>query len=1144
MAAKGHISGPARGSLVSKLDVTTPVRDVDIDERRAGHDERRGFLDRLPQARPAFDALMDQLHALPDAIKGRQFERLVKWYLETAPEYRSLVKRVYLWNEWPGRWGVDAGIDLVVATKADDLWAVQAKAYGSGYSIKKADVDSFLSESNRLQFSFRLLVATTDHLGDKAARTIHEQEKPVGLKLLSQLRHENVQWPKNLERLEAPAPVRFAPLPHQVEAIEAVVNGQRDVDRGQLLMACGTGKTLAGLWIDEALSSQRTLVIVPSLSLLGQTLRAWSAQAAERFEYLAVCSDQTVASTDSFTSWTADLGVPVTTDVGEIGRFLSKDGRRVVFSTYHSTPAIASAQDAGAPRFDLAIADEAHRAAGRVDSSFSTVLDPERIRATRRIFMTATPRIVSSGVRAAAREQDIEVTSMDDVGKFGAVLHQLSFREAIDRGLLSDYRVVIIGVDDPGVGHAVRRRDLLTIGSADVDAETLARQVGLLRVVSRFRLTRILTFHSRKATARSFARGLRDVLEWLPRDLRPPGRLWADSITGDMSEGERRVLLDQLRSLEDADWGVLTNVRCVAEGVDVPALDGVVFIDPRRSHIDVVQAVGRAIRRSPEKKLGIVVIPVFVPPGVDDEEVLDSSDFQKVWAVVRALRAHDDVLAEQLDAARYQLGRRRGPTELPTKIILDLPRAVSLDFARALSARIVERSTSSFEFWFGLLARYVDEHGTAAIGSDTVLDGCRLGTWTSNMRGRYTRGEMSAEHVSRLEAMPGWVWNAREADWERTFVLLRQYINEHGTAAVTRDTVIDEVPLGRWCMHQRRRYARGELEPDRVSRLEALPGWAWNLLDATWERYHELLTKFVDRERTAMVPRDQIEEGEPLGRWVRRQRQIFNGVVAGKLTKDQIDRLVALSEWSWDLQDEKWERGFRAFLAYVARENRTYVPPRHIEAGVNLGAWVIRQQIEYKHRRLQRQGDRVARLEAVPGWKWSVSPAERWDRAHAALVKFQQRQGHVEVPANRVEDGVNVGNWVRQQRYRYSSGYLQRHPDRIARLEAIPGWRWPRIRTLQPPPSRSSRARPTLKHDRMVESLGRVGRPMSPSALWELMVTEGVEHLPASPDSLNSMLWHAAQAGRIKKVNDGLYAPAAWHAPDESEIPKRRDEDG
>jgi superfamily II DNA or RNA helicase len=907
-------------------------------------------------------------------VRGPQFERLCAWYLQNAPEYRSEIKRVYLWREWPGRWGIDAGIDLVAETHGGDLWAVQAKAYASTYSIKKSDIDSFMSESNRSCFGFRLLLATTDRLGANAARTIHAQEKPVGMQLLSQLRHAKVEWPANLATLEAPPQVRLDPMEHQLEAIEAAVDGLRKTDRGQLIMACGTGKTLTALWTDEMLSSRRTLVVVPSLALLGQTLRAWTAQAETPFQYQVVCSDQTVASEDNFTAWTADLGVPVTTDVATVRKFLSdpEPERRVVFSTYHSTPVVAAAQAAGGLPFDLVIADEAHRVAGNAESAFGTVLSSDEIRASKRLFMTATPRIVSRRVRASALERDVVITSMDDESRFGPVLHRLSFSEAIKRDLLTDYRIVVIGVDDPGIGRTVERRELVSAGDHVVDAETLARQVGVVRAVRQFDLKRLLTFHSRRATARAFARGLGAVVDWAPETVRPQGRLWARHITGDMSAGEREVILDQLRALEGVGWGVLANVRCVAEGVDVPTLDGVAFIDSRRSQTDVVQAVGRAIRKSPAKKLGIVLIPVFVPPDANDEDVLNSSDFRTVWAVVRALRAHDDVLAEQLDAARFHLGKRGGPSELPDKIILDLPRQISPEFAEALSARVVQRSTLSFEFYLGLLTRYAEEHGTVeGIKLHKQLDGYNLGQWITDQRQRFVRGVTTSDETRRLEALPGWTWEFRtQSKWNEWYELLLAWADEHGD--------VDKLPLkapyrgrrlGEWVFIQQKMYVRGRLPEDRVARLKAVRGWVWSKTGVRWDERFELLERFVARKGHARVPRDHVEEGEPLGEWVKIQRDAYRGIKGRRLTKARAAKLQSLDGWTWDPQDARWEKGFERLGVYVEREKHARPPLGFMEGDFALGNWVSRQR--YAQRKGWLQQERAARLEALPGWQWN-----------------------------------------------------------------------------------------------------------------------------------------------------------------------------
>ena len=233
-------------------------------------------------------------------VRADQFERLCRWYLLTAPEYRLLVKQVWLWDDWPGRWGADAGIDLVAETVTGEAWAIQAKAYSPSYAIKKADVDSFLSESARPQFAFRLLIASTDLLGATARRTLADQEKPAGQRLRSQLEAAKVEWPDSFDDLKATHQQPKSPRPHQQEAIEALCAGFDGHDRGQLVMACGTGKTLVALWAAERLESRLTLVLLPSLLLLDQTLREWTANARERFTYLSVCSNKREAETDAF----------------------------------------------------------------------------------------------------------------------------------------------------------------------------------------------------------------------------------------------------------------------------------------------------------------------------------------------------------------------------------------------------------------------------------------------------------------------------------------------------------------------------------------------------------------------------------------------------------------------------------------------------------------------------------------------------------------------------------------------------------------------------------------------------------------------------------------------------------------------------
>jgi predicted helicase len=363
----------------------------------------------------------------------------------------------------------------------------------------------------------------------------------------------------------------------------------RAADRGQLLMASGTGKTLVACFIANSLSAKRVLVLVPSLSLLAQTLREWAL--AADFEYLAVCSDETVTGvdTDALFASPSEVGFPVTTAPEAVAHFLCRDSERthVVFATYQSSQRLAEAQLAGAPPFDLVIADEAHRCAGREAGVFATVLDASKIRGRKRLFMTATPRFFTGRVREEARVADWELASMDDETRFGAVLHRLSFGAAIKRGLLSDYQVAVIGVSDSTYRDYAERGVFVTIdGEVVTDARTLASQIGLLRAMRKYELRRVVSFHSRIRTASEFAHSLTEVLAWVPDDRRPQGLIWAEHVSGEMSSGERDKRLNRLRAVAANERGVLTNARCLAEGVDVPALDGVAFIEPRSSAID------------------------------------------------------------------------------------------------------------------------------------------------------------------------------------------------------------------------------------------------------------------------------------------------------------------------------------------------------------------------------------------------------------------------------------------------------------------------------------------------------------------------------------------------------------------------------
>jgi superfamily II DNA or RNA helicase len=597
-----------------------------------------------------------------------------------------------------------------------------------------------------------------------------------------------------------------------------------------------------------------------------------------------VCSDETVADSDSPVSSTHDLGVPVTTDVNEINRFLRRRGHRVVFSTYQSSPQIAAAyrqKNGRPPSLDLVICDEAHRCAGPVTTDFATILDSRKIPAERRLFMTATPRYFTGRVRREAREADFEIASMDDEATFGPVFHRLTFGQAIEQDLLSDYQVVIVGVDDATYKDWATRGKYVTLDGVRItDARALASQIGLAKAMRKFNLRRMISFHNRVEAARQFSRELPEVIAWMPSGQRPAGGIRADYVSGAMPTGERRRRLSRLANPGAHARALLANARCLAEGIDVPTLDGVSFIEPRRSEVDIVQAVGRAIRKAPGKKLGTIVLPVFINTVDDPEVALDDSAFKPVWDVIRALRSHDETLGEQLDSIRRSLGLHgRTAASRPRKIHVMLPARVTIDFSLAFNLRVVEQATATWEFWFGVLQRYVAQHGDGRVSSEFVDDnGLRLGQWVTVQRGLYRKGLLSSERTSRLESVGDWTWEPSDAAWERGCLALQNYIVEHGNTLVPAQHVVadDGFRLGKWVAVQRSAHRKGLLPQERTALLEALEGWVWERIDASWQNSYEALRRYVaERGDPRISANYTTRDGFRLGGWVTQQRTAY-----------------------------------------------------------------------------------------------------------------------------------------------------------------------------------------------------------------------------------------------------------------------------
>ncbi|MBK1782585.1 DEAD/DEAH box helicase [Advenella sp. WQ 585] len=638
--------------------------------------------------------------AVTEREKGTYFEELILAYLRNEATYRDLYSDVWTYSDWAEQQHLDkrdTGIDLVAKTHGtEEYHAIQCKFYAEDYKIQRRDIDSFFTASGQRPFTHRIIISTTNNWSEHAEDALRNQQPPVSKIDFYDLENSQIDW-AHYQAGKAPVLKALKTLrAHQKNALEAVERGLATADRGKLIMACGTGKTFTSLKIAEKLAGAggRVLFLVPSLSLLSQTLTEWTQESEVPLHSFAVCSDSDVGkkrSTDDdmVQTFTHELRYPATTNAQRLAEEMTKrhdnEHMSVVFSTYHSIATISEAQhEFDLAEFDLVICDEAHRTTGATfadedESAFVRVHDADFLRAKKRLYMTATPRIYSADAKITASESNAAVYSMDSEEHYGKELFVITFSEAVQRGLLVDYKVIVLAVEEELVSRRLQK--LLSDENNQLKVDDAAKIVGCWKALAKQGLEESLQQYDLEPMKRAvafcqvirpsakarrhqvasvnIANMFQEVVEAYQEaeafeSLKPEtaARLTceADHIDGSMNASQKEEKLNWLKAdTRENTCRILSNVRCLSEGVDVPALDAVLFLTPRNSQVDVVQSVGRVMRTVKDKdgndlkKLGYVVLPVVIPSGVEPHEALnDNQTYKVVWQVLQALRSHDD----------------------------------------------------------------------------------------------------------------------------------------------------------------------------------------------------------------------------------------------------------------------------------------------------------------------------------------------------------------------------------------------------------------------------------------------------------------------------------------------------------------------
>jgi superfamily II DNA or RNA helicase len=865
--------------------------------------------------------IFHELNKKSEFEKGKIFEELTYLALTTKSTYTSILKNVWIHGKgMPSAIQTklnlpktDEGIDLVAETYSGEFWAIQCKFKGKNQSPTYKELSTFthLAHSHCKHISTALLVHTGER-GVKKKGLLGNKYSEIGLEFWLELTDEDWLriWSKKVKK---PAkPQKRLPKPHQKKAIgDAHKHFIKDAQsRGKLIMPCGTGKSLTAFWIANKLNALSIIVAVPSLNLIKQSLEDWTREfeaIGEKYRpaWKIICSDKSVSSieNDEFVTDVASLGVP-TTDLKDLTHFLKQEtkGKKIVFTTYQSSQILAKAARKTKFRFDFAILDEAHKTVGEKFKSFATLLSDRNIQIKKRMFMTATERVLKG--------KNDDVHSMDDVSVYGERFYQLTFKAAIQAkpNIISDYKILTIAVSDSQIKELVQKNRLLSDKKGkinDQEAQSLAAAIALRQATRQYGIKHAISFHKSIKAAEKFT----ELNQHLNNQKANRINLSSFHISSKKATGERSKLIEDFKS---EPLALMTNARCLTEGVNIPAIDCVLFADPKQSTVDIVQAAGRALRVSEGKKFGYIMMPLIVPDNMDILEFSKSTPFKQVAKIVASLSTQDERIIEELRL-------KHEDKKLSDRIL-----EISGSFSDGIKFDISEFSDSIHSFIWEKVGR----------ANWRSFEDARVYVRTLKIHGyyewldSYKTGIVPKDipmypdkvyHGSGWISWPDWLGNLSTEDKFNIGILkLKEFISEHGNSYVPETFVTkDGFNLGQFCKMAR----QGTIKiKERRKILSSIKGWVWDIEEDKFNKLYKALSDFSKKNKGIPAKRignEKVQIGSTvldLGSWVFTLRNFYKKLKNGslkptvnkRLFKSLDDPRIKLIEkipfWEWSVK--------------------------------------------------------------------------------------------------------------------------------------------------------------------------------------------------------------------------------------------------
>ena len=954
-------------------------------------------------------------------IKGDTFEELTRLSIISNPIYKSKIKQIWHHSKIPQSIIDDLklqrkeiGVDLLAEDYQGLFWAIQCKYHDNACeNLNLSELSSFFAITERQvtysKLSYRLACTSAY---DYSKTITKNYSKKLGIltssNFFSNLDIKHFKIIKDIIKNNYPIPKASLPKPHQKNAVEKTINHLkiRNFSRGKIIHPCGSGKSLIGFWIFKELNVKNVLISVPSLALVRQTLDVWAKEAFANkidIDWILVCSDREIGLQDELLVHTADLGVSIDTNPEKVFSFLSKNNkkRKIVITTYHSGKVIAQAAKRKKLSFNLGIFDEAHKTVGKKNKVFSFLLEDKNVEISKRVFLTATERVFKGNSE--------EYFSMDNEETYGKLINQVTFNQAIERRprLLSDYKIVTAIVTESEIRNFLRINRSLNAQNKELnieeDSSTIAALIMLRRLVKDNKIKKIISFHTRIKKAKEFC----DLNNLVNRYIENIG-LESFHVSGRDTFGKSVAELDRF---EESNISLVTNARCLTEGVDIPKTDAVLFVDPKKSKIDIVQAAGRALRLHKEKDIGYILIPVILDSIHQEPE---NKAFDQIINVISALAMHDERIIEYY---RDIVVGKKPDKEL---VVIQYPEAEKVIFktlSEKINFKICNRISFGFYEGFTKFKNFYNENKHCNIPRDYKdQDGFKLGSWLAKRRKKYRQKTLPEYQFKELNkyTKKGFIWDPIKESFYKGIYQLEKYIKKYNNADVhARFIDKDNFNLGKWVSRKRTFYRQNKLLDYQFEKLNSYvkSGWSWNKEDENFFIGYRQLQKYFKKNKNVSVPaKYRDDDNFNLGKWCSDKRSSYRKKT---LKESYIKKFNSLSNkgWDWEPAQQHFYKRLKEFEGYVTRFKTTVISKNNRTKYKQLHKWI--SSIRSSHKKNKLSNYVYEEFKKYEKFGWTFDPLDKnFNMGCLKLINYINKNNHSMVPTKFKMDGFPLGQWV------------------------------------------------------------------------------------------------------------------------------------